>query len=118
MKFAEIPIPKSEKGVSDSLKGMRSKGPQYLKTLVENLHGIDGLDSIDSLHKEEVIALGGGNMSVDYAVHVNGRWMVVKFRSGGARAEAEALRAWGKTGASVVEVFNSGVLPETRGKKR
>ncbi len=114
MKQTEVPVPKSEQGVSDGLKGMRSKGPEFLRTLIEDLDGIQGLDSLQDLHPDDVVALGGGNMSVDYAVRVQDRWEVVKFRSGGARAEAEALRAWKRSGADVVEVFNSGVLPQTR----
>ncbi len=114
MKREEIPVPKSEQGVSNSLKGMRGKGPAFLQMLVEDLDGIEGLNSLEDLQQENVVALAGGNMSVDYAVQVQDRWVVVKFRSGGARAEAEALRAWKQAGADVVEVFNSGVLPETK----
>ncbi len=112
MKQEAIPIPKSDRAAADSLKEVRSKGPEYLKTLVEDLHGIQGLNSLADLGEEDIIALSGGNMSVDYAIRVQGRWVVVKFRSGGAEAEAEALRAWRKAGASVVEVFNSGDLPK------
>ena len=52
-------------------------------------------------------------MSADYALRLDGRWVVVKFRAGGARAEAEALRAWKKAGANVVAVLNEGILPST-----
>ncbi len=118
MKLEAIPVPKSDQGAADSLKTMRNRGPEYLKTLVEELHGIEGLNSLSDLGEGDVIALAGGNMSVDYAIPVNGRWVVVKFRSAGAEAEAETLRAWRQAGASVVKVFNSGTLPKIEGQER
>ena len=117
MKVDDIPVVLDEDAASEGVNEFRQAAPGYLQELIEQVHGIEGLDSLDQLHEEDMKALAGGSMSADYAVRARGKWVVVKFRSQGAEAEAEALRAWKKAGADVVAVYNDGVIPSTKEKE-
>ncbi len=114
MDVKEIAVIPSGPGASEGVRALREHAPKYLQTLIEKLHAVPGLKSLKELEKENIKALSGGNMSVDYAVCADGKWVVVKFRSAGAEAEAEALTAWSNSGADVVGVTAHGKLPDTK----
>ena len=117
MNVEDIPIFPAVSGPSSFINDTRQAAPEFLRILIEQLAGIEGLCSLRELSKDDITALLGGKMSIIYALRVRGRWVVVKFRSRGGLAEAEALRAWNRVGASVVAVSASGVIPQARGAK-
>ncbi len=118
MQVKDIPVVPTGSGAPEGLKELRQQAPEMLRILIEQIHAIEDIQTLDDLQPNDLKALAGGNMSVDYAIRVNRKWMVIKLRTSGAEAEAEALRAWKQAGANVVAVFNSGVLPQTEQTKK
>jgi len=117
MKVDEIPIFPTVSGPSSFINDNREKAPEYLRILIEEVGAIDGVTSLQELSQDDITTLPGGKMSLIYGIRAQGRWVVVKFRSRGGLAEADALRAWNRVGASVVAVMASGVLPAVQGLK-
>jgi fructosamine-3-kinase len=117
MKLEDIPIFPDISSPSNFIHETRLEAPTYLQVLIEQLAGIEGLASLQELSKDELTPLLGGKMSILYALRVRGRWVVVKFRSRGGQAEAQALRAWHQVGASVVQAMTHGVIPQVRAGK-
>ena len=115
MKVEDIPIFPNIISPSSFIDENRLAAPVYLQILIDQVAGIEGLRSLRELEKENITVLLGGKMSILYCLRVGARWVVVKFRSRGGQAEAEALLAWRRVGASVVEVLAHGVLPQVEG---
>jgi fructosamine-3-kinase len=117
MHLADIPIFPTVTGPSSFINDNREEAPEFLRLLIEKHAGIDGVSSLEAFSDGDITILLGGKMSLIYALRVEGRWVVVKFRSRGGLAEAQALRAWNRVGASVVCVLANGVIREAGGGK-
>lgn len=114
----EIPIFPEVTGPSNFINNNRYRAPEYLRTLIEQLEGIEGLNSLRELSVGDIKPLLGGKMSMVYGVRVDGRWVVVKFRSRGGQAEAEALGAWTQVGARVVTPIKHGMVAKAKGFRK
>lgn len=108
METNQIPTHKVDSPMLPEVRGLRTKAPGYLVSLIEN--GVLG-------NIESASVLEGGEVSACYFLKTDDGPRVVKLRHKGIEAEVEALKAWQAQGVHIPEVKAVGVVPMTLAEK-
>lgn len=109
MEPTEVPAHNAELTPSPETKIIRVNTPKLLISLIEQ-GALENISSLSDIPSGSVTALEGGVSSACYFLENNGKPLVVKFRTWGVAAEAEALRKWRGVEVSVPEVIKDGVV--------
>lgn len=115
MEAKQLPSHPLPEWIQEENRVLRENAPRYFVNLIEN-NVLENVSSLADIETEQVAALAG-DTSCGYFLRNNDKPTVVKFRTWGTTAEANALQAWRDVGARVPRVEAFGVVPITANTK-
>jgi fructosamine-3-kinase len=96
-----------------NIRRLRRNAKYYLKDIVEKSR-TSPVKSLAALPRGSLKALQGGMSSAVYELRHLGDHIVIGLKDTGAEATREAIRAWQKEGANVVNILRTGTISDRR----